>query len=152
MAVVEVDEEYDNVQEAHNETIHVSLALLNMEVESESTMILIKGFVNSSFSSMIIIDFGSTHNMILATFAKKLELYLILIKHCLILLPNSQSNSIDHCLANILVGIQGVDTIVDFEIWNEARCDVILGLAWLQQVDAWIAYKEGAIYGKFKKW
>jgi hypothetical protein len=128
------------------------LTLMNMEVESEPTMILIKGFVNFSFFSMIIIDFGSTHNMILTTFAKKLGLSLILIKHCLVLLSNSQSNSIDHCLANILVGIEGVDTIVDFEIWNEASCDFILGLAWLQQVDAWIAYKEGAIYGKFQKW
>jgi hypothetical protein len=59
-------------------------------------VIQIKGFVNSSFSSMILIDFGSTHNMISADFAKKLGFLLVPTKRCLVLLPNNHSSSIDH--------------------------------------------------------
>jgi hypothetical protein len=109
-------------------------------VEWEPTVIQIKGFVNSSFSSMILIDFGSTHNMISADFAKR----------CLVLLPNNHSSSIDHWLVNVLVSIQRVDTIVDFEVWNRARYNVILGMVWLQEVDAWFACKEGAVHGKLQ--
>jgi hypothetical protein len=46
--------------------------------------------------------------------------------------------------------IQGMHTMADFEVWNEARYDVILGITWLEQVDAWIACKEGAVYGKLQ--
>jgi hypothetical protein len=31
-----------------------------------------------------------------------------------------------------------------------ARYDVILGMAWLQEVDAWISCKEGAVHGKLQ--
>jgi hypothetical protein len=41
-----------------------------------------------------------------------------------------------------------MDTKEDFKVWNEARYEVILGMVWLKQVDAWIACKEGAIHGK----
>jgi hypothetical protein len=69
--------------------------------------------------------------MISANFAKKLELLLVPTKYCLVLLFNSQSNSIDHHLVNIRISIQA-----NFEIWNGACYDVILGIAWLQEVDA----------------
>jgi hypothetical protein len=124
--------------------------IMNMEVEREPTVVQIKGFVNSSFSSMILIDSGSTHNMISADFAKKLGLPLVPTKLCLVLLPNNQSSSIDHRLVNVPISIQGVHTTADFEVWNGARYDVILGMAWLREVDAWIACKEGAIHGKLQ--
>ena len=41
-----------------------------------------------------------------------------------------------------------MDTKEDFKVWNEARYEVILGMVWLKQVDAWIACKEGAIHRK----
>jgi hypothetical protein len=113
-------------------------------------VVQIKGFVNSSFSSMILIDSGSTHNMISTNFAKKLGLPLVPTKRCLVLLPNNQSSSIDHRLINVPVSIQGVHTTADFEVWNGAMYDVILGMAWLREVDAWIACKEGAFHGKLQ--
>ena len=51
-------------------------------------------------------------------------------------------------MLKVYVNIQGVDTKVDIEVWNEARYEVILDMAWLKQMDAWIACKEGAIHGK----
>jgi hypothetical protein len=126
------------------------MAMMNMEVEREPTVVQIKGFVNSSFSSMILINFESTHNMILANFAKKLGLPLVPTKRCSVLLPNNQSSSIDHRLVNIPISIQGVDTIMDFKVWNGARYDVILGMAWLREVDAWIACKEGVVHRKLQ--
>jgi hypothetical protein len=93
--------------------------MINMEVEREPTVVQIKGFVNSSFSSMILIDCRSTHNMISADFAKKLGFPLVPIKRFLVLLPNNQSNSIDHRLVNVPISIQGVDTKSDFEVWME---------------------------------
>ena len=46
------------------------------------------------------------------------------------------------------MNIQGMDTKANFKLRNEARYEVILRMAWLKQVDAWIACKEGAIHGK----
>jgi adenylyl- and sulfurtransferase ThiI len=40
--------------------------------------------------------------------------------------------------------------MADFEVWNEAMYDVILVITWLEQVDAWIACKVGAVYGKLQ--
>jgi len=31
--------------------------------------------------------------------------------------------------------MQGVKTPTNFEVWDGTRCDVILDMAWLQQVD-----------------
>ena len=123
---------------------------MNMEVEQESTMLQIKGFLNSFFSSMILIDSGSTHNMISASFAHKIEHPLIPIKPCSVWFPNNQSSSITHRMLKVLVNIQGVDTLVDFEVWNEARYEMILGMGWLNQVDAWIACKEEVVHGKLQ--
>jgi hypothetical protein len=88
------------------------MAMMNMEVEREPTVVQIKG--------------------------------------CSVLLPNNQSSSIDHRLVNIPISIQGVDTIMDFKVWNGARYDVILGMAWLREVDAWIACKEGVVHRKLQ--
>ena len=99
---------------------------------------------------MILIDSGSTHNMMSTSFAQKIGLPLIPIKPCSVWLPNNQSSSITHRMLKVPVSIQGVDTEVDFEVWNGARYEVILGMAWLKQVDAWIACKEGAIHGKLQ--
>jgi len=48
------------------------------------------------------------------------------------------------------MSIQGIETKVDFEVWNGVHYDVILGMAWLYQVDAWIACKEGVVHRKLK--
>jgi hypothetical protein len=85
---VEVDEAKEDVQERDNETVQVSTAVIKMIVERELTLVQIKGFVNSSFSSMVLIDSRSTHNMISADFAKKLGLPLVPTKRCLVLLPD----------------------------------------------------------------
>lgn len=108
----------------------------------------IKEFLNFSFSSMILIDPGSTHNMMSTSFAHKIGLPLIPIKPCLVWLPNNQSSFITHRMFQVLVNIQGVDTKVDFKIWNRTKFEVIMSMAWLKQVEAWIAIKEGAIHGK----
>lgn len=120
----EVEENDDNVKE-----IQVSAAVTNMEVEHEPTVVQLKGCANSNHPSMILIDSGSTHNMISANFATKLGLPLIPVAPCSVLLPNDDTSSIDHCILNASVSIQGVETKVDFEVWNGARYDVILGMA-----------------------
>ena len=66
----------------------------------------------------------------------------------LVWLPNNQSSSITHRMLKVHVNIQGVDTKVDFKVWNEARYEVILNMVWLKHVDAWIACKEGTIHEK----
>ena len=113
-------------------------------------MLQIKGFLNSSFSSMILIDFDSTHNMISASFSHKIGHPLIPIKPYSVWFPNNQSSSITHRMLKIPVNIQGVDTLVDFKVWNGARYEVILGMGWLNQVDAWISCKEGVVHRKLQ--
>ena len=81
-------------------------------------------------------------------FAHKIGLPLIPIKPCSVWLSNKQSSFITHRMLKVPVSIQGVDTKVDFEVWNGVRYKVILGMAWLKQVDAWIVCKEGAVHGK----
>ena len=53
-------------------------------------------------------------------------------------------------MLKVPVNIQGMDTLVDFEVWNGVRYEVILGMEWLNQVDAWIAYKEGVVHGQLQ--
>ena len=134
---VEQEDDDDSDGEPSKEAVpSISTAVMNMEVEQEPTVLQIKGFLNSSFSSMILIDSGSSHNMMSTSFAHKIGLPLIPIKPCSVLLPNNQSSSITHRMLKVPVSIQGVDTEVDFEVWSGARYEVILGMAWLKQVDA----------------
>ncbi|MBE3102723.1 MAG: hypothetical protein IMZ40_00590, partial [Bacilli bacterium] len=148
LEVEQGDEDTSDGEPSKDVVPTVSAAIMNMEVEQDPTVLQIKGFLNSSFSSMILIDSGSTHNMISTSFAHKIGLPLVPIKPCSVLLPNNQTSSITHRMLKVPVNIQGVDTEVDFEVWNGARYEVILGMAWLKQVDAWIACKEGAVHGK----
>jgi len=127
---------YHDLCHDNDKEIQVSIAIMNMEVEHEPTMVQLKGYVNSNHLSMILIDSGSTHNMISTNFGKKLGLPLIPVAPCSIMLPNDDTNSIDYYILNAPVSIQGVETKVDFEVWNGAHYDVILGMAWLRQVDA----------------
>ena len=78
--------------------------------------------------------------MMSTSFIHKIGLPLIPIKPCSICLPHNQSSSITHRMLKVLE--------VDFEVWNGARYEVILDMAWLKQVDAWIACKEEAVHGK----
>ena len=88
----------------------ISIAVINMEVEQEPIVLQIKEFLNSTFSSMILIDSGSTHNMISISFAHKIEFSLIPIKSCSVWLPNNQPSFITHRVLRVLVNIQGVNT------------------------------------------
>ena len=148
--VVQEEDDEEDCEPSNEEAPRIAAAIMNMEVEQESIVLQIKGFLNSSFSSMILIDFGSTHNMISASFDHKIGHPLIPIKPCSIWFSNNQSSSITHCMLKVLVNIQGVDTLMDFEVWNGARYEVILGMGWLNQVDAWIACKEGVVHGKLQ--
>ena len=111
-------------------------------------MLQIKGFLNSTFSSMILIDSGSTHNMMSVSFAHKIGLPLNLVKPCSVWLPNNQPSFITLRVLRASVNIQGVNTEADFEVWDGARYEVILGMTWLKEVDAWIACQEGEVHGK----
>ena len=72
-----------------------------MEVEQEPTVLQIKGFLNSTFSSMILIDFGNTHNIMSVSFAHKIGVPLIPVKPCSVWLPNNQPNFITHRVLNV---------------------------------------------------
>lgn len=77
---------------------------------------------------MILIDSSSTHNMMSDVFARKIGLPLITVKPSTVWLPNNESSSITHYMLRVLVIIRGVDTSANFEVWNGARYEVILGV------------------------
>ena len=82
---LEVEQEDDDGSdgEPSKEAIpSISNTVMNMEVEQEPTLLQIKEFLNSSFSSMILIDSGSSHNMMSTSFIHKIGLPLIPIKPC----------------------------------------------------------------------
>lgn len=49
-------------------------------------------------------------------------------------------------MLKVLVDIQGINIVADFEVWSGAPYNIILGMAWLCQVDAHITCKEGAVH------
>ena len=108
----------------------ISTAVMNMEVEQEPTVLQIKGFLNSTFSSMILIDYGSTRNMMSVLFAHEIGIPLIPSKPCSVWLPNNQPSFITYRVLRIHVNIQEVNTEADFEVWDEVRYEVIPGMAW----------------------
>lgn len=95
---------------------HVSALVINLEVEKEPIVVQIKSFFSSSFFTMILIDSGNLHNMMSSSLARKLGLSLIHIKSCLVSLPNSEFNAVDHHKLNISVDIHGVERVADFEV------------------------------------
>lgn len=147
-AALEVEDLTEAQEHDGGGSMQVSAAVMNMEAEQEPTVVQVKGYLNSSHPCMILVDSGSTHNMMSADFAKKLRLPLVPVKACSVLLPNNESSAINHRVLEVPVDIQGVNTCADFEVWSGARYDVILGMAWLCQVDAHIVCKEGAVHGK----
>lgn len=136
VAALEVEEAaHEEKQLDSGDDIRVSAAVMNLEIEKAPTVVQIKGFLNFSLSTMILIDSGSSHNMMSSSLARKLNLPLIPINSCSVLLPNGDSSTIDHRVLNVPISIQGVETTADFEVWSGARYDVILGMAWLREVD-----------------
>jgi hypothetical protein len=80
IAAIEVeyeDGDESDGQPSKEEVPSISTAIMNMEVQQEPTMLQIKGFLNSTFSLMILIDFGSTRNMMSVSFANKFRLPLL---------------------------------------------------------------------------
>lgn len=69
-------------------------------------------------------------------------------KECSIFLPNNESSTMDDRVLNVLVSIQVINTTIDFKVWSGVCYNCIWGMAWLHEVDAWIAYKEGEIHEK----
>ena len=137
VAALEVEQEEDNGSddEPTKEVVpSIPTAVMHMKVEQEPTMLQIKGFLNSIFSSMILIDSSSTHNMMSVSFAQKLGIPSIPIMPCYVLLPNNQSSFIIHRVLRVPVSIHGVDTEEDFEVWDGARYEVILGMTWLYRM------------------
>ena len=84
------------------------MAVMNIEVEQEPTALQIKEFLNSTFSSMILIDSGSTYNMMSISFAQKIGLLLIPIQPCSVWLLNNQSTFITHGMHVIVLRVQSV--------------------------------------------
>ena len=81
-------------------------------------------------------------------FASKLEFPITKTEPCKIFLPNGESNPIDCRLLDVPLILQGTQTIANFEVWTGNQYDVILGMSWLNDVDAWIACKHREVYGK----
>ena len=74
VATLEVEQEDDDGldDEPTKEVVpSISMAVMHMKVEQEPTVLQIKGFLNSTFSSMNLINSGSTHNMVSVSFAQK---------------------------------------------------------------------------------
>jgi hypothetical protein len=40
-----------------------------------------------------------------------------------------------------------LEIYIDFQIWPKIVYDVILGMQWLDLMDAWVACKHGLVYG-----
>ena len=53
-------------------------------------------------------------------------------------------------MLRVPVNIRGVNTEADFNVWDKAQYELILGMAWLKEVDAWIACREGEVHGKLQ--
>ena len=105
IAAIEVDHEDDGESddEPSKEGVpNISMAVMNMEVEQEPTVLQIKEFLNSTFSSIILIDSGNTHNMLSVSFAHKIRLSLISIKPCSVWLLNNQPSFIIHRVLRVL--------------------------------------------------
>ena len=69
-AALEIEGANEDKQPRGGDDIHISAAVMNMEVEKEPTVVQIKGFLNPSFPTMMLIDSGSTHNMMSVTISK----------------------------------------------------------------------------------
>ena len=99
---------------------------------------------------MILIDSSNTHNIMSVLFAHKIGLLLIPIKSCSVWLLNNQPSFITHRVLKVHVNMQGVNTEADFEVWDGTRYEVILGMAWLKEVNVWIACREGEVHEKLQ--
>ena len=129
------------------EIVRVSAAVCEERVASEPTVLQVQGSIGTQSTSMLI-DSGSTHNLMSSKFASKLGLPVTKTEPCKVFLPNGESNPIDCRLLDVPVILQGTQTIANFEVWTGSQYDVILGMTWLNDVDAWIACKHGEVHGK----
>ena len=92
----------------------ISTTVINMKVEQQPRVLQIKGFLNSTFSSIILIDSSSTHNMMSVSYPYKIRFPLIPIKPCSIWLPNNHPSFITHRVLRVLVNIQEVNMSYNF--------------------------------------
>lgn len=97
----------------------------------------------------MLIDLGSTHDLMSSKFASKLEFSVTNIKTYKVCLRNGESNPIDCQFLGVFVILQRMQTTANFDVWRESQYDVILEMSWLNDVDAWIVCKHGEVHGKF---
>lgn len=50
----------------------------------------------------------------------------------------NDSSTINHRILKVLVSIQGIHTLSNFEVWNGGKYNIILGMVWMSQVDTHI--------------
>ena len=87
----------------------------------------------------MLIDSGSTHNLMWSEFASKLGQPHTKIEHCKVFLSNGELSPIECWLLKVHVMLQGTHTIEKFQGWTWIQDYVILGMLWLNVVNAWIA-------------
>jgi hypothetical protein len=85
---------------------------------------------------VILIDPRSSNNFLSQELVDKAKLQQVETKVSTILLPNDGTRTINSRVFQTLVAIQGVETRVDFEVWNGVCCDTIIGMERLAQMDA----------------
>lgn len=138
-----------NTASQMEKTIKILATMMNVEVEKEPTILQVEGMVGNE-STLILIDSGSSYNMISEEFASMLKLPFQKVKPCKVHMPNNEANQFDYRLMDVKANLQGTETLVNFEVWKGARYVVTLGMAWLNRVDAWIACKNGELHGKLR--
>ena len=72
----------------------MSTAICEERVASEPSVLHVQGFISNQSNSMLI-DSGSTHNLMLSKFASNLGLPVSKTQHCKIFLSNGESNMIE---------------------------------------------------------
>jgi hypothetical protein len=117
------------------EIVRVSTTVCKERVASEPTVLQVQGSIGTQ-STSILIDSGSTHNLMSSKFASKLGFPVTEIEPCKVFLPNGESSPIDCRLLDVPVMVQGMQTIANFEVWTGSQYDVILRMSWLNEVDA----------------
>ena len=125
----------------------MSAAVCEDRVASEPTILQVHGSIGIQSTSMLI-DSGSTHNLMSSDFPSKLGFLVTNTEPCKVFEPNGDSNPIECRLLDIPVILQETQTMADFEIWSGSQYDVILGMSWFNDVDAWIACKPREANGK----
>lgn len=97
------------------EVAHVSAADCEEWIASKPTMIQVQESIGNRSSSMLI-DLGSTHNLMSCEFASKVGFPITQIEPCKVFLTNGELSPIECRLLKVLVILQKTQTIVNFRL------------------------------------